>query len=1397
MTGNDGLDDALTRLIGAQGLAAKHAVLVAEGEVLLAPRAEERLAALTPDPLDEIGLALHQSLLRAYREHGLDDGANAFVNKLINAWLADDDWGRKVTLLADWSDPLLSDEVSEGLAAFIQEETPLRERVQWHLDLLKSCRALGVSEGARQHGEVAGKTPPATPNQPDTPATLLEELSRLRETNLPESWPRQATIIETLLLALPPSGGEELDLLRAHLASDLATTYQQLLDAGMVDPTQAKPLLERAHALFDEALEIFRRLERWVEVATTATNKALLLTRAFEAGEAGAAPHAHALFDEALDIRRRHQRWVEVAQTAQSQALLLTSEFEAGEAGAAPHAHVLNDEALEIFRRHQRWVEVAQTASNKANLLQIEFNAGEAGAAPRAHALYDEALEIFRHHQRWVEVANTATNKAALLLRAFKAGEAGAAPRAHALFDEALDIRRRHHRWVEVAQTATNKASLLLSEFMAGEAGAAPRAHALFDEALDIRRRHQRWVEVANTAQNQALLLQREFEAGEAGAAPRAHALFDEALDIRRRHQRWVEVAQTATNKANLLQSEFEAGEAGAAQRAHALFDEALDIRRRHQRWVEVATTATNKATLLLREFEAGEAGAAPRAHALYDEALDIRRHHQRWVEVATTATNQANLLAIEFEAGEAGAAPCAHALYDEALEISRRLQRWVEVATTATNQANLLAIEFNAGEVGAAPRAHALYDEALEIRRRHQRWVEVAQTATNKATLLARAFEAGEVGAAPRAHALYDEALEIRRRHQRWVEVASTAQNQANLLQSEFKAGEAGAAQHAHALYDEAERLSPFDMGALQNLTIRRNHMNLLIRMEDWRAVVALVEAMQADVRRRLPTLGATADRHHLLAVLRKAASRGCMAALALGEVDQAVAILENGRSIDLGARLREAEAGLSPSQRADLDAARRDLYGARTAYQAAWSADPNLYPDGAFDAQVKAAKRELDARNAAFEILRSSLDLNLETPPPPPRDLLQALGPDSVVVQFWIGPRGGGALILGSKTDGWHQVPLPSLTEDGLDALLGDWFAAYQEFRQDMAPFAEAVARFSPAIMRGCQDLWSLAMGPLHAALAAQGLLPANGAQRAPEVVICPPGRFSILPLHAAINPATGQAFLDDYAVRYAPSLAAVLTATDRAAGRALFDRALVAVTNPQDDLGVEHNPALPFFAPSQRIDLRGYRHVPEATEVATADRLVAETRNRTPSCVSFYGHGGWDNSEAENSAIFLASPLDTAGKIPLDDVGRTKGVPFPTTAIRDLPLANCRLFILAGCETGMIDLNRAPDEFIGLPAAVLEGGAAGALASLWPVSTLDTYTLVQRTLEDIQRTDASPAQALRRAQLRLRDDPDVYVGVGQGMGPAAPGGPAQDDPTDRGRSPYTWAAFSLFGA
>ncbi|WP_158599816.1 CHAT domain-containing protein [Azospirillum cavernae] len=878
-------------------------------------------------------------------------------------------------------------------------------------------------------------------------------------------------------------------------------------------------------------------------------------------------------------------------------------------------------------------------------------------------------------------------------------------------------------------------------------------------------------------------------------AQRRAHALYDEALAILRRHERWVEVAATAQNQAILLRSQFKAGDEAAAGRAHALYDEALAIRRRDERWVEVAATAQNQANLLASQFEAGDAAAAGRAHALYDEALAIQRRDKRWVEVATTAQNQANLLQRQFDAGDAAAAGRAHALYDEALAILRRHERWVEVATTAQNQASLLTSQFEAGDAAATGRAHALYDEALAIRRRHKRWVEVATTAQNQASLLRSQFEAGDAAAAGHAHALYGEALAILRRHERWVEVAGTAQNQANLLTSQFEAGDAAAAGRAHALFDEALAWLPFDAVPIRNLTARRNRLRLLEAERDHRRVVDLASVLLADVRLRLPGIAAPRNRRRLLQEIDGLGQRAANSALALGEIEQGLALMEAGRTVELGHRLRDAEALLTADQRALLDDARADLDAVGAVFaQSLHALGEPRGPSGADPHRaVTQAEALLNERAAAFAALRTRLGLNLDQPPPDAVALRAALGPNTVLAAPWFAETGGGLLLLAPGRDGWQRVDRPDMTRDALQTLLEAWFARYHHFHQSDAG-AAGVA--TSAVDEGRQALWRLLMGPLHQAMAALGLLPARGAAMATEIVLCPPPALSVLPLAAATDPETGRAFLDDYALRVAPSLQACLTAAERAARPS--PRTLVAVTNPQDDLGVHANPALAFFEDAARIDLTGYHGDPQRA-AATADRLRATVSARRPGCFSFYGHGGWDPADPDNSALYLAAPLDVDGAIPQEDTNRgdrrTIGEPFGAAALQGLDLGACRIAVLAGCETGMIDLARNPDEHLGLPAALLQAGAAAVLATLWPVEPESTYAVVTQTLRAVLNDESSPAQALRRAQMRLRDDPGAVDPTGAHLGPKPVRSDSGNNPCPR-PSPL-WAAFTLVGA
>ncbi len=70
-------------------------------------------------------------------------------------------------------------------------------------------------------------------------------------------------------------------------------------------------------------------------------------------------------------------------------------------------------------------------------------------------------------------------------------------------------------------------------------------------------------------------------------------------------------------------------------------------------------------------------------------------------------------------------------------------------------------------------------------------------------------------------------------------------------------------------------------------------------------------------------------------------------------------------------------------------------------------------------------------------------------------------------------------------------------------------------------------------------------------------------------------------------------------------------------------------------------------------------------------------------------------------------------------------------------------------------MVDIRHLPDEFIGLPAAFLQAGAPGVVATFWSVLAGPTSTVMTQfyTLH-LGGDGMTPAAALRRAVLGLRD-------------------------------------------
>jgi CHAT domain-containing protein len=106
-----------------------------------------------------------------------------------------------------------------------------------------------------------------------------------------------------------------------------------------------------------------------------------------------------------------------------------------------------------------------------------------------------------------------------------------------------------------------------------------------------------------------------------------------------------------------------------------------------------------------------------------------------------------------------------------------------------------------------------------------------------------------------------------------------------------------------------------------------------------------------------------------------------------------------------------------------------------------------------------------------------------------------------------------------------------------------------------------------------------------------------------------------------------------------------------------------------------------------------------------------------------------------------------------------------------LRDAVAVAGRAAVLAACETALNGLNTAPDEFVGLPAALVEAGVSGVAASLWLVDPGPTLLLCDRLLRNLSPPASSVAVALRDAQLWLRDTQGYH-------------------------EPYFWAAFAAIG-
>lgn len=312
--------------------------------------------------------------------------------------------------------------------------------------------------------------------------------------------------------------------------------------------------------------------------------------------------------------------------------------------------------------------------------------------------------------------------------------------------------------------------------------------------------------------------------------------------------------------------------------------------------------------------------------------------------------------------------------------------------------------------------------------------------------------------------------------------------------------------------------------------------------------------------------------------------------------------------------------------------------------------------------------------------------------------------------------------------------------------------------------------------------RDAWSAAsdslrdiLGELARTVAGPlaGLLERAGVVQDSSLSLILHGELAQLPLHASgWSSAEGwRCPLDPYVVSYAPSLDFLMRSRSRRS-RPRDGGHFLGIFNPSGDLirtiGEERQAVRRAIGRMTMVPLDGPAATIEAVSAAAPGARA----------IHFAGHGRFDTQFPGRSGLRLAD-----GVLELD------------TLVARLDLAACEMLFLSACETSMNDGANMPDEFVGLPNALLSTGCACVIGAAWAVPSDFAAGFAADFYDALQSGELRPDAALRSAVRRARDLAPMTSGTLRRLA-AETSEAARGKEGEVASSPLNWAAFALYG-
>ncbi|HTW02362.1 MAG TPA: CHAT domain-containing protein [Streptosporangiaceae bacterium] len=487
--------------------------------------------------------------------------------------------------------------------------------------------------------------------------------------------------------------------------------------------------------------------------------------------------------------------------------------------------------------------------------------------------------------------------------------------------------------------------------------------------------------------------------------------------------------------------------------------------------------------------------------------------------------------------------------------------------------------------------------------------------------------------------------------------------------------------------------------------------------------AVSPLILAVGLLPRAARPSL-TRADREQPLALFAGLASTGAAVALASGQENAALRLLEHGRGVllrqaldargDLTA-LREAH----PDLAAELERLRDRLDPAPgAAGTAPVPADPPSVAAAGSDAQQRHALA--DRWNAVVAEIRKRPGFENFFQPPGLAELFARCAAGPVVIVN-VSELRCDALIL--RTGGMSVVPLAGLT-------LKEATARAEAFRADvLAAWRPGAAAGRVAATLGW--LWDAVAGPV---LDAIGFGPVIDGGPPPRVWWVPTGPLAFLPLHAAgqhdeTGDAAGRNVFDRAVSSYLPT-AASLPAPREAGAAATTDTAapgvlVVAMPSTPSERDLE-------CAQDEADDIAG--------RLAGVDVLTGSEATRAAVLAALPAHP-W-----AHFACHAASSADdaSAARLLLTD---HEDHPLTVREIAGLRIPRAELAYLSACDTARGPVQLA-DEAVHITGAFHMAGYAHVIGTLWSVDD----EIAAEVARDVYARLAAPGPDAARAALAL---------------------------------------------